>query len=233
MVIFNEDPWVSRSLRELGEYSKTELDFLSLIIDTVSTDGPIDLVEAGAYIGDMTIPLARMVRKLYAFEPQVEVRKVLETNLALNDITNVEVLPYALGHEPGVLRYNSVPPESGAGGVMMTESGDIEVQVVTLDSLGISPGLIKADMEGMETMLLGGGLETLGRTRCPLFMEYDTVFLKDGPLLADTLLFLGYNVYKQYFPMFTEDNFNKSPNPFDTTVSKMLYAVPPVGAKVA
>jgi len=231
MKIFNEDPWVSRSLRELGEYSDSELTYLKVFLGLLSLhSGPVDIVEAGAYIGDLTLPLSKVCRKIYAFEPQVEVREVLEWNLATNHISNVEVLPFGLGDKPMTMYYSSVPPIEGAGGTMMDSKGDVAVEIRTLDSFGLTPAFIKADIEGMEPAFLVGALETLQRTRCPLFMEFDTVMQQGLEQLPEILGRLGYDVTKFFFPMYNTQNFNHAPNPFGLTVSKMLLAVPPVGA---
>ena len=230
MKVFNEDPWVGRSLTLLGEYSESELDYMKMFIELISAkEGPIEMVEAGAYIGDMTIPLSRLVKKLYAFEPQKEVREVLLQNLEMNGIENVEVFPYALSSEPRKFYYGSEPPEAGAGGQMMKTEEDVnEVEAITLDSLNLSPGFIKADIEGMEIPFLAGAVDTLRRTRCPLFMEFDTVILEGHPPLADVLAQMGYDVYKFFFPMYLRKNFNNNPNnPFGLTVSKMLLGAPP------
>lgn len=230
MYVFNEDPWVSKSLKLLGEYSQSELGYLTMFISLLSAKGRVDMIEAGAYIGDMTIPLSRLVRRLYAFEPQEEVREVLKANLELNNIQNVEVFPYALGETEKIVKYPSTPAEGGAGGTsMLKNEGDKEVKCVELDSLGLNPSFIKADVEGSEMPLVLGGLKTLGQTRCPLFMEFDTVFLDGGPSLQDFLAQLGYDVWTFFFPMWSERNFNKlQENPFASTVSKMLLATPPI-----
>ena len=234
MRVFEQDPWTSRSLRELGEYSEEELLFLQQVIQTLSSrEGPIEMIEAGAFIGDMTIPLSRMVKRLYAFEPQEEVREVLLHNLAANNIRNVEVFPYAIGSSNGTTSYHSTPSKDGPGGTLMAatgayDHGDHEVQMVTLDSLGLNPALIKADIEGMEPKLVEGGLETLARTRCPLFMEFDAVVYEGMPSLAELLASLGYDVFMHYFPMWRPGNWKQAPNPFGSTISKMLYAVPPI-----
>jgi FkbM family methyltransferase len=236
MRVFAEDLWVSRSLLELGEYSEDEYLFLREIIQTLSSrGGPIEMVEAGAYIGDLTIPLARIVKHLYAFEPQEEVREVLEYNLEVNRIKNVTVYPYALGAETGTTYYNVATGEN-AGGTLMEATGcprkdgeRKEVQVVTLDSLNLSPSLIKADIEGMEKDLIMGGLQTLRSTRCPLFVEFDAVVFENTPPLYEILNNLGYTVFAHFFPFWRELNWKKAKiNPFGSVVSKMFYAIPPI-----
>ena len=51
------DGWVSKSYRELGEYSQSEFEFLKLILNALDCQqGPLSVIDAGAYIGDLTSP---------------------------------------------------------------------------------------------------------------------------------------------------------------------------------
>jgi FkbM family methyltransferase len=227
------DPWVSKSYRELGEYSQSEFEFLKLILNVLGCQqGPLTVIDAGAYIGDLTIPLSRLVKEVYAFEPQAEIRQVLEANLEINRISNVTVLPYALADKERPLFYNtkSTSKDGNLGGNQMQDEGDHAVEVRTLDSLQLSPHFVKADIEGMEIPMIAGGEETLARTRAAMFLEFDTVVLPEYNLL-DCLRILGYNVYPRYFPVWNQFNYRKATtNPFGSTVSKMVLAVPPSGA---
>ncbi len=57
---------------------------------------PDDIVlDIGANIGAVAVPLGTVCRKVYAVEPLFH--KELEANLKLNGISNVEILPVALG----------------------------------------------------------------------------------------------------------------------------------------
>jgi FkbM family methyltransferase len=47
----------------------------------------------------------------------------------------------------------------------------VEVPVRTLDEFGLAPALIKIDVQGRETAVVEGGLQTIGRHRPVLFIE--------------------------------------------------------------
>lgn len=236
MRVINEDVWISRSLRELGEHSQSEINLMQLILGVQSAgryDGVI--VDAGAYIGDTTIPLSRLAKKVYAFEPQAETREILKYNLDLNHITNVEVMPYALGDSPSVVKYNSVNLQELNGELLPSPGGtqvgvavgDCEVEMVSLDSLGLRPDFVKADIEGMEIPLLAGAINLIKSTRPIFFLEYDTVVQSDMRPLPECLDMLGYKSYPMSFSMWNPDNFNRCrENTFGTTVSKMMLGVP-------
>lgn len=225
MRVFSDDVWVSRSLRDLGEYSQTELNLMRMVLG-LQSQGRYDgvIVEAGAYIGDLTVPLSRLCKELIAFEPQAEVRELLKWNLQANGCTNVTVIPYALGDVTKELSYAADSTSPGSTTMLVPGSG--EAAMVTLDSLGLRPTFLKADVEGMEIPLLAGSLETLGESRCTLFLERETVVLSDQPPLSEVLDKLGYDQYPMSFPMWTPANYRQAPNPFGTTASFMTLAIP-------
>lgn len=239
MHTIDDDPWVSRSLREQGEWSESEMDvirttFTILCQSPGYRDGGIEIVDAGAYIGDMTIPLAQMVwvKKVYAFEPQPEIRAILEKNLALNNITNVEVMPYALGHFNGPISFtpNDALHSPGSTQMRLDDEGDVKSEMRTLDSFGLEPQFIKADVEGMEMFLLNGAQETLKRSGPVLFYERDTVPVAGAPDWDDLFRTLGYFIYQKLAcPIFNPKNFNKAPNTFGNYASLMGLAVPLFG----
>ena len=234
MHLIDDDPWVCRSLREQGEWSESEMDVMRdifKILEPLYPDG-IEVVDAGAYIGDLTIPISKLVKKVYAFEPQPEVRHLLETNLELNHITNVEVLPYALGHMNCPISFtpNTALGSPGSTQMRMDDSGVLKAEMRTLDDLNISPQFIKADVEGMEMFLLNGAQETLKRSGPILFYERDTVPIPGAPEWDDLYRTLGYFVYQKLTcPIYNNNNFNKAPNTFGNYASMMGLAVPLFG----
>ena len=59
-------------------------------------------LDLGAFVGGITIPLAKKVKKVYALEPLYY--EELRTNVKLNDLSNVVVIPAALGKEENTTR---------------------------------------------------------------------------------------------------------------------------------
>ena len=233
MRVVNEDIWVSRALRELGEYSESELQMMKMVLGLMS-HGWYDsvVVEAGAYIGDLTVPLSRYCKRLYAFEPQEEIREILIHNLRINDCRNVEVLPYALGDSAGDITYKSPDQKweedhDSPGSIQMGDAGGrCTAPMVTLDSLDLDVDFLKADVEGMEIPLLAGAMNTMERLRTTLFLERDTVIYKDSVSLGAVVEMLGYDYYPMSFPIYGVDNIHKAPNTFGTTVSHMALCIP-------
>jgi FkbM family methyltransferase len=227
MRILNEDPWVSRSLRELGEYSESEFAFLEMMIRMMRCD-PV-VVDAGAYIGDLTIPLSRISKHVYAFEPQAEVYDVLCHNLEINQVHNVTAVNAALGHTAIEMQYTPAAIDGSPGSTQMFDVNGVEQGVcITLDSLELDVDLIKADVEGMEPLVLAGAQETIKRSKPILFCERDTVIPPEGePTIQEVYRTLGYDFWNLEFMMWNEKNYNKlQTNPWPGIASFMCLGLP-------
>lgn len=223
MWTIDEDIWVSRCLRELGEHSQLEMQFIQMTLGIRGKEAT--LVDAGAYIGDLTIPMARCAKWVYAFEPQRAIREILQENLKMNGVTNVTVFPYALGQESETLGYT--PCTESPGSTMLgLDAADESAECVTLDSLDLQVDLLKADVEGMELHLLAGALATLEKHRPILLLERDTVIQPGAQTLPKVFDCLDYDAYPMAFPLWRAENPRGAPNTFGTTASLMMLGVP-------
>ncbi len=96
------------------------------------------VVDVGANIGAITIPLAKVAKKVYAIEPLF--CKELEANIKLNGLDNVEVIPFAIGKEQEkVIKFSS----KGALSSFIT-FGELKRQI------GEQIDFLKMDGEGCE-----------------------------------------------------------------------------------
>jgi FkbM family methyltransferase len=138
-------------------------------------------VDAGANFGFYSLLASREVGAtghVMSIEPMPETRAWLQRNLTINRADNVEVLPVAVGSEPGSLTLHRFRGEN-LGTVSAFSAGRDELEavtvpVVTLDD-AIPPelrrggGMIKMDIEGGELAAFRGA-EGLLREWRPLLM---------------------------------------------------------------
>jgi FkbM family methyltransferase len=124
-------------------------------------------VDAGANVGQYTVPLASRFSRVLAVEPNPMARSLLERNLALNAVQNVRVVPYALAATPGRLRLYR-------GDFLSTWSlrdngqESVEVQAVTLRTLleeFARVDVMKVDIEEAEREMILHSGEALGKVR--------------------------------------------------------------------
>ena len=229
LVAYNRnDQYVGRSLQVYGEYSELEAQFLAAWLR------PGDVVlEAGANIGPVTVPLARAVGpggRVLAYEPQRLVFQLLCCNLALNELGNVVARPHALGARPGTARVPVIPLSQAHnfGGVALstdTEGGE-QVPVEHVDDLGLEAcRLVKVDVEGMEAEVLEGARATIGRLRPLLYLENDRA--ERSRALIELVQSLGYRAFWHLPPLFNPDNFaGRADNLFGNIVSANMFCVP-------
>lgn len=188
-----EDTYIGKALWTLGHYSGDEMVLMCHLIEPAWV-----VVEAGAHIGTMTVPMARKCAVLLAFEPQRLVFQMLCANLALNGILNVRAFEQALGETDGECLVPA--PTEGArntGGVTLkgVAEGDPVVRRA-IDSLCLPRlDLLKADVEGMELEVLRGARKTIAACRPVLYLESAA---DHEPLFAE-LEALGYEAY-WHFP---------------------------------
>ena len=137
------------------------------------------VLDIGAHIGLYSMPLSRRMSsegKIYSFEPSSVNRSYLKYHLKLNNIDNVEVLPYLVGKETieSVDFYEDTNQVNPMGGLVLTKNIEndavvVPKKMVSLDRFceenEIRPELIKVDVEGAEIDLLWGGGNIIKNSR--------------------------------------------------------------------
>jgi FkbM family methyltransferase len=229
LVAYNRnDQYIGRSLQAYGEYSEFEVQFLTAWLR------PGDVVlEAGANIGPITVPLARAVGpegRVLAYEPQRLVFQLLCCNLALNELANVVARPNAVGARAGTVLVPVIAPSQAHnfGGVALSSdaAGGERVAVEAIDDLELEAcRLVKVDVEGMEAEVLEGARATIARLRPLLYLENDRAD-RSRDLIA-LVQSLGYRAFWHLPPLFNPGNFaGRAENLFGNIVSVNMFCVP-------
>jgi len=159
------------------------------------------VLEAGAHIGFLTMQAARAVGAegvVVAFEANPRTIHVLERNLRRNGLADrVEVVPVALGSEPGRSRF--VVRGGGDESSFYGDGAAIEVDVTTVDAwlenhpTALRPvSVVKVDVEGAEPAVLAGMQRTLEAAGADLtlFVECNPGALEAAGSSADELVAL-------------------------------------------
>ena len=220
------DTYIGRSLELYGEYSPSEVELFGFMLRP--GDGVID---AGANIGALTLPLSRLVGEsgnVLAFEPQRMMHHVLCANLAINAIENVAAVQAALGAAPGMIRVPVLRLEDhhNFGGLSVGGERGEPVRVRTIDSMPLQHlRLIKIDVEGAELEVIKGAGATIRRLRPFLVVENDRP--TKSAALIEALFELDYRLWWHYTPLYREDNFRGNPvNVFGNVGSWNMVGVP-------
>ena len=169
---------VSRSLLENGEYDWPQISWLKQLLSANSR-----VVFAGAHIGAVLIPLARIsgTRSIVAYEPSPRNYRLLNINLRLNGIDGVIAMNTALGSSAGKTQFTENSINTGNSRVAPAD-GEIIVSLDTLDGTvpadWASIDLIVMDTEGSEVAVMRGAQTSLARTK-NLYVEFSPEQLRE------------------------------------------------------
>ncbi len=150
------------------QWSELEEELLPAVVDPARA-----AVDVGAHAGSYTVRLAQVVPKVFAFEPDPEMARLLQRAAPPNVVVSLEALSDTAGWKTF-----RVPVESGHASVTLGSLApldvpstiDREVRTATLDHLADEDvGFVKIDVEGHEAKVLAGGRELLLQCR-PVFL---------------------------------------------------------------
>lgn len=162
--------------------------------------------DVGAHFGVFSTVFALVAAggRALAYEPVVTSSAILLAHAQLNDVSDrVEVVQAALGASAGEARAILDPAGFAAFGRSSTGPGE-RFEMRTLDGeverTGVSPDLLKIDVEGFELEVLRGGARLLRGCRPFLFLELhlDAIEARGGrPTdVVDELVNAGYSEFR-------------------------------------
>ncbi len=153
MMYLDNDKYIGHSLDKYGEAHFHQVEFLKQLVSEDDT-----VVDVGANIGTITIPLAKKVKRVVSFEPQAFIYNILCGNVALNDLHNVSIHNKAIHSTAGYLSvpYCDYSANANFGGIAAIPGGrdGYLVEAVRYPNIHLSPSLIKIDVEGGEADVL-------------------------------------------------------------------------------
>jgi FkbM family methyltransferase len=163
------------------------------------------VLDIGAQSGFYSLLLSRLVGPagtVFAFEPLPANFRILEENLRLNSIQNVTIRREAVSDFSGNISFDFPREEVSliAGPLLESDNlGTFQVPAISLDEFVRQTGqpiqFIKMDVEGAETAVLRGAVETLKAFHPSMVVELHHDVPQDGLHPAISLLTeLGYQI---------------------------------------
>lgn len=141
------------------------------------------LLDVGANVGTHTLAIAGFVDSVHSFEPYPKALKRLNKHVQLNDASNVQIHEFGLSTENTSREYyENVKGNFGAGS-FECEHGNVSSEPSFklplrigdqfLEEMGLKQvDVIKVDVEGHESLVLGGLQQTLKNCRPAVFFEF-------------------------------------------------------------
>ena len=166
------------------------------------------VIDIGAHIGRYTITSSKQVGstgKVVAIEADPDNFQLLKRNIALNKLTNVLPLNYAVFSTRTIMKLYEQSASAKYNSIMLTRARTmnyVEVNADTLDSILEQNTInqvnwIKIDVEGAEFEVLKGSTKTLSSNDISLLVEIHNI---DDPSHYDNILnFLKYHNYEITF----------------------------------
>lgn len=139
------------------------------------------MVDVGANIGYNTLYAAHRVGehgKVYAIEPAQDNLRILYTNLLINNLHNVTVLPYAAGSTRSTKQFYLRGDISAVNSLYQDNfyhpiTNTVEIYMLPLDDLlTTAPALVKIDVEGGELEVLKGMSRLMQDRHMRLIIEW-------------------------------------------------------------
>ena len=118
----NLSDFIDRHIYFTGAYAPAELGFLDqAALALRNTRADVTFIDIGANCGQHSLFMSRRADRVIAFEPSAEAAGRLETNLALNGISNVALFRIALGDRDHTAQLGSgLPGNSGSRSLTWT-----------------------------------------------------------------------------------------------------------------
>jgi FkbM family methyltransferase len=143
--------------------------------------GPVNFFDVGANVGHHTLFMTRLAERVIAFEPFPDVLKLFRDHVSLNHLTNVEIVPVALGEKddslafyPGSHEENTIgtflasnAPQRGVSCDLPVRNGDALFDREQYPEMHI----LKVDVEGFEPFVLRGLRKRIRRDRPIILSE--------------------------------------------------------------
>lgn len=123
-------------------------------------------IDCGAYTGDTLETVVKLTggagcRSYYAYEPDDPNAAALRGYVDASGVPNVHIIRRGLWSSQATMRFAGArDPRS-----TLSAEGDAEIEVDTIDRLGVAASFIKFDIEGAEYEALKGAEETVRRHR--------------------------------------------------------------------
>jgi FkbM family methyltransferase len=200
---YSESDWIFSLIKKTKTFY--EIDLLKYINFTLSKRQGF-IVDVGANIGNHAVYFGViMQKKVVCFEPNPPVFKILKENLKINKV-DCQIYDIGLGaiNSRYSLDDNHFAAKNNIGAVKLIECDKGMIKVKTLDSVYNNFDAsrdeniigIKADIEGMESEMLKGAVETIKVYKPDLFLEIND---KDNMNKIESILYpLGYQKLYSY-----------------------------------
>jgi FkbM family methyltransferase len=207
------DAAIGASLRDHGEFSKVELDFL---LDMAGPAG--EFLDVGANIGSIALPFAqaRPGWGVTAVEASRMLSGLLSANALNNRLLNVMVVNAAAGDQRTIVEYPAVTLRNtgnfGSLGFGAVQGITEAIGMLRLDDIARpNTSLIKIDVEGFEPQVLKGAARLLAACSAVWVVEATPTHPEASAQTIRAFQSAGYQTFWFFVPFATPTSVKSKP----------------------
>ena len=181
----NRDMFINNSFKRGIHWEDNIIRFFKALFSNMRNK---DMISVGSHVGTTCIPLARYFKKVYAFEAQSEIIKILLDNIEINKadnvlchhtvISNSDQLYVTMADKDAQGNSLSSDGEINYGGVSIGLGGEV-VQNMILDTFcfynNTNPSFISIDAEGSEQSVILSVKKTILECKPIIMVEMNYV----------------------------------------------------------
>lgn len=215
MILPYTNDLISQKLRSSGEYEWYVVETIHRL--SRGHDNGI-ILDVGANFGTISLPLARDFPgyEIHAFEIQPTLIQIIKENIKINELTNIILHEHGLGDISDIITIRQPLYESATNlgafslnplvwkhsAVSVGQGDMISVTISPLDNIKFDLPIrcIKLDVEGYESKILEGAVDTLRHHDYPPIVyemwTYNSWWRKEAKKLTDLLKSLGYSLQR-------------------------------------
>ena len=192
--------YISNKITIDGLYERDELILLANWIKSRHPDKlSLTAIDVGANIGNHSLFFAKHFEKVFSFEPNPRVFRLLQINAEMT--SNISAFPFAVSDKAGKATLKIIDGNYGGShlteGKMSESDNFIDVNMMCLDQMASDfgdVGLIKLDVENHELQALKGAVNLLKVQKPIVLFEQCSEAIKNGKSeVVDYLRTLGYD----------------------------------------
>lgn len=198
------DDLIGRESVVAGSYEAAGIQAIRFLMEKAVIDGRnTSFIDVGANVGTYCVSLAKEFVSVSAFEPHPVIRRVLELNVAVNNLSNCDVFQLALSDRDGVEVMGESRENMGSSRILRTSQETIDGDTFEVEVRAGDPfltgvqlakvGLVKIDVEGHELAVVNGLAGLISRDQPVIAFEANTGEAAD--LVRSRLTKLGYEVF--------------------------------------
>lgn len=155
--------WNLRPKKRLGQHFLVDPSTADMIVRHSRITSTDTVIEIGAGLGALTIPVARIARRVYAVEKDPQLTQLLKTELLVHKLTNVEIIEQNIMHvDMQVLAKKADRPLIVTGNLPYNISSQVLIKL-TENRSHVNRGILMFQKELAQRIAASPGKKDYGR----------------------------------------------------------------------